>query len=188
MNKYAEVKSILKNQEVVQRYLGLPEKHNSTGNWYKSPFRNEKTASFCASDKGIHDFGSSEHYDIISFVQRYFNTTMHDALEILCRDFGISIKNDYVTDEVIKELKRKREEEKKAKELVDRWHNIELQRVCDEIQDNRKCLSIFEKQSNFDVLKVLYAEREKREYYFDVLVNADEQQKINLYLEAQNDR
>jgi len=113
---------------------------------------------------------------------------MHDALEILCRDFGISIKNDYVTDEVIKELKRKREEEKKAKELVDRWHNIELQRVCDEIQDNRKCLSIFEKQSNFDVLKVLYAEREKREYYFDVLVNADEQQKINLYLEAQNDR
>ena len=39
MNKYQELKNILTNKEVVQRYLGLPEKQNSTGNWYKSPFR-----------------------------------------------------------------------------------------------------------------------------------------------------
>ena len=77
MNKYAEIKTILKNQEVVQRYLGLPEKHNSNGNWYKSPFRNEKTASFCVSDKGIHDFGSSENYVSIIFVLIFFNITIN---------------------------------------------------------------------------------------------------------------
>lgn len=188
MNKYAEIKTILKNQEVVQRYLGLPEKHNSNGNWYKSPFRNEKTASFCVSDKGIHDFGSSEHYDIISFVQRYFNTTMYQALEILCRDFGISMQNDYETDKVIQTLKQKREEERKAKKVVAEWYNKELQKICDEIQVNRKCLDIFEKQSNFEVLQILYDEQIKLEYYFEILANANEQQKIDLYLEAQNDR
>ena len=188
MNKYQELKNILTNKEVVQRYLGLPEKHNTTGNWYKSPFRNEKTASFCVSDKGIHDFGSSEHYDIISFVQKYYNTTMYQALEILCRDFGISMQNDYETDKVIQTLKQKREEERKAKEVVARWHNRELQKVCDEIQINRKCLDVFEKRCDFEVLQILYDEQTKLEYYFEILVNADEQQKIDLYLEAQNDR
>ena len=75
MNRFREIKSILNPQEVVQKYLGLPEKKTSTGLWYKSPFRKEKTASFCVSNKGIHDFGDSTHYDVISFVQRYFNTT-----------------------------------------------------------------------------------------------------------------
>lgn len=188
MNKYAEVKSILKNSEVVQKYLGLPEKHTTTGNWYKSPFRNEKTASFCVSNKGIHDFGSSEHYDIISFVQKYFNTTTYQALEILCKDFGISMQNEYETAKTIQELKRKREEERKAKEIVSKWHNRELQKTCEEIQINKKCLVIFEKQSNFKVLEILYKEQIKLEYYFENLINVDEQEKINLYLEAQNDR
>lgn len=188
MNKYAEIKRVLENKEVVQRYLGLPEKHTSTGNWYKSPFRSEKTASFCVSSKGIHDFGSSEHYDIISFVQRYFNTTTYQALEILCNDFGINLQNEYETDKTIQLLKRKREEERKAKEIVLKWHNNELKRVCDEIQINRRCLDIFEKQSNLEVLQILYKEKIKLEYYFEILVNAKEQEKIDLYLEAQNDR
>ena len=101
MNKYQELKNILTNKEVVQRYLGLPEKQNSTGNWYKSPFRKEKTASFCVSDKGIHDFGSSEHFDIISFVQRYFNITSLQALELISKDFGIITGNEYETDKHI---------------------------------------------------------------------------------------
>lgn len=185
MDKFKEIKKILNNQEVVEKYLGLPEKHNSAGNWYKSPFRSEKTASFCVSSKGIHDFGSSEHYDIISFVQRYFNTTMHQAFEILCRDFCISIKNDYETDKVIQKLKQKREEEIKAKEIVTNWYNSEFQEICNEIQNNRKCLDIFEKQSNYEVLQVLYKEKTKLEYYFEILINANEQKKIDLYLEAQ---
>ncbi|MCI8272884.1 MAG: hypothetical protein HFJ55_02235 [Clostridia bacterium] len=188
MNKFQEIKNILNNQEVVQKYLGLPEKHKSTGNWYKSPFRSEKTASFCVSNKGIHDFGSSKHYDIISFVQEYFNITAKQALEILCRDFGINMQNTYETSKITQMLKQKREEEREARETVFKWHNKELQKICNEIQINRKCLNIFEKQSDFKVLHVLYDEQAKLEYYFEILVNTNEQQKIALYLEGKNDR
>lgn len=183
MNKYKEIKSILNNREVVQRYLGFPEKQNSTGNWYKSPFRQEKTASFCVSDKGIHDFGDGRHYDIISFVQRYFNSTSYQALEILCNDFNINgLDNEYETKKTIEILKRKREEEKVIKEKIKKWFNEEMQKVCDEIKINRRCLEILEKNTNFETLKILYDEQVKLEYYFEILFNADEKQKEKLYL------
>ena len=108
MNRFKEIKNILNPQEVVQKYLGLPEKKTGTGLWYKSPFRKEKTASFCVSSKGIHDFGDSTHYDIISFVQKYFDTTPSRALEILCNDFGLyGLGNEYETQEIIRRLKKK---------------------------------------------------------------------------------
>lgn len=183
MNKYKEIKNILNNREVVQRYLGFPEKQNSTGNWYKSPFRQEKTASFCVSDKGIHDFGDGRHYDIISFVQRYFNSTSYQALEILCKDFNINgLDNEYETKKTIEILKKKREEEKIIKEKIKKWFNKEIQKVCDEIKINRRCLEILGKNANFETLKILYDEQVKLEYYFEILFNADEKQKEKLYL------
>lgn len=188
MNKFQEIKRVLGNREVVQKYLGLPEKHTSTGNWYKSPFRGEKTASFCVSDKGIHDFGSSEHYDIISFVQRYFNTTAYQALEIICSDFGISIGNEYENKESLKRLKKKREEEKRAKEIIENWFNSQLVNICNEAQKNQRCIDICERVPNKEVLDLLYKEQVRLEYYFEILVNANEQDKINLYLEEQNDK
>ena len=109
MNKFKEIKTMLTNKEVVTRYLGTPIKTTSTGIWYKSPFRSERTASFCVSNKGIHDFGDSTHYDIISFVEKYFNTSPNKALEILCYDFNISIGNEYETKEILANIKRKRE-------------------------------------------------------------------------------
>lgn len=183
MNKYKEIKSILNNREVVQRYLGFPEKQNSTGNWYKSPFRKEKTASFCVSNKGIHDFGDNIHYDIISFVQKYFNTTPYQALEILCNDFNINYtNNEYETKEIIKKLKQKREEERQIKEKINRWFNQEMQKVCDEIKINRRCLDIYIKSANFKVLNILYDEQVKLEHYFELLFNATEKDKEKLYL------
>lgn len=182
MNKYQEIKNILGNIETVQKYLGLPEKHTSTGNWYKSPFRKEKTASFCVSSKGIHDFGSSKHYDVISFVQKYFKTTPYQALEILCKDFNINLVNEYETEETIKLLKQKREEERIIKNKIDNWFNSEIQKVCDEIITNEKCLNICKKTCNFKVLKILYDEQFKLEYYFEVLFDATEEEKEKLYL------
>ena len=183
MNKYKEIKSILTNKEVVQRYLGLPEKNNSTGNWYKSPFRDEKTASFCVSEKGIHDFGDSMHYDIISFVQKYFNTTTYQALKILCDDFNINLtNNEYETKKTIKMLKQKREEERQIKQKIEKWFNQEKQRICDEIKINNKCLKVFGKGANYKVLKILYDEQIKLEVYFEILFNANEIQKEKIYL------
>lgn len=57
MNNPEQIKSILTPIMVAQYYLGQPIKSNKLGMWYKSPFRNERTASFLVNDiKGIHDF------------------------------------------------------------------------------------------------------------------------------------
>ena len=178
MNKYAEIKTILKNQEVVQRYLGLPEKYNSNGNWYKSPFRNEKTASFCVSDKGIHDFGSSEHYDIISFVAKYFNTDNYNALKILCNDFGLSLLNQHESKKTIQQLKIKRQQEQKRKEKIEKWFNSEMQKLCDDIQENAKIIKIFENSSNFEVLSILYAKQIKLEIDFEIMQSTKDKEKL----------
>ncbi len=101
MDKFAEIKSALKQEDVIRYYLGSPYKSNSKGLWYRSPFRKEKTASFYVSEKGIHDFGSSEHYDIISFVVKYFNTDNFHALRILCHDFGLPFMEQKVDKQTI---------------------------------------------------------------------------------------
>ena len=184
MNKFEEIKRMLKNEEVVQRYLGLPEKHTTLGNWYKSPFRREKTASFIVSDKGIHDFGDSKHYDIISFVQKYFSTTPIQALQVLSNDFGISLENEYETQEILKRLKKKQEEEKLIKERVANWYNAEIQRVSDDIIINQKCIERFKNKSNFELLKILYNEQIKLEIYFETLFNLTEDEKVEIYLSS----
>lgn len=188
MNKFKEIKTMLTNKEVVTRYLGTPIKTTSTGIWYKSPFRNERTASFCVSDKGIHDFGSSEHFDIISFVERYFNITSLQALELISRDFGIITGNEYETDKTIERVKKKRAEEKRARELLNNWYNLELINICDKIQLNEKCLKICNIVPNSAVLKILYDEQVELEFKFEMLINATEEEKIKIYMEVQNDR
>ena len=84
MNKFKEIKTMLTNKEVVTRYLGTPIKTTSTGIWYKSPFRSERTASFCVSNKGIHDFGTGQHYDVISFVSALFEISYWEATKKIC--------------------------------------------------------------------------------------------------------
>lgn len=166
MDKFVELKSLLKGQEVVEHYLGLPKKKTSKGSWYVSPFRKEKTASFYVSEKGIHDFGSSEHYDIISFVVKYFNTDNYTALKILCNDFGLPLLQQKENRETIKKLKAKREQDRRQKEIEKKWFNSEMQKVCDELQETEKLIKIFEKSSYFEVLKILYDKQTKLEIRF----------------------
>lgn len=183
MNKFQEVKSILKNEEVVQKYLGLPEKRTSSGSWYKSPFRKEKTASFLVSNKGIHDFGDSTNYDIISFVEKYFTTTPKEALQILCNDFNLKLGNEYETREMLERLKKKREEEKLIREKVNNWYNTEMQRISNELIDIRRCIVVCRKKINFDTLAILYDEKTKLELAFEELFSArTEEEKTKMYL------
>lgn len=182
MNKFQEVKSILTANVVIQHYLGLPEKHNSTGNWYKSPFRKEKTASFCVSDKGIHDFGDSTHYDIISFVAKYFNTTQGKALEILSNDFNIQMSNEYENRQIIEIIKRQREEERVIKNKINEWFNNTLQKLCDEYQTNMKVIKILDKTEYEEVLSILYKREIELDLLIDEFINAKEEEKEKLYI------
>lgn len=167
MDKFAEIKSVLKGEEVVEHYLGLPYKKTSKGSWYKSPFRDEKTASFYVSEKGIHDFGSSEHYDVISFVVKYFNTDNYNALKILCNDFGLLFLEEKLDKETIKKLKIKKEQERKQKEEKKKWFNSEMQKLCDKSKEVEMLIRIFEKTSYFETLRILYDRQAKIEIRFE---------------------
>lgn len=191
MNKFKEIKKYLNNQQVVQRYLGLPEKRTSTGIWYKSPFRSERTASFCVSSKGIHDFGDSTHYDIISFVEKYFNATLDQAIDILCNDFGLSLNNPYESKTVVNILKQKRDEENRAKEIIEIWFNSKFKGISDELKNTRRFIEVLKNTTYFDTLAVLYMRETKQEMLFEDLfdISQDEEQKTKLYLEElENDK
>lgn len=191
MNKFKELKQYLNNQQVVQRYLGLPEKKTSTGIWYKSPFRQERTASFCVSNRGIHDFGDSTHYDIISFVEKYFNVTPNQAVDILCNDFGLSLNNPYRSQTVVNILKQKREEENKAKEIIETWFDNKFKNVSDELKNTRRLIDVLKNTTFFDALSVLYMQEVKQEMLFEELfdISQDEEKKTKLYLEElKNDK
>ncbi len=167
MNKFTEIKSLLKGEEVVEHYLGMPCKKTNKGSWYVSPFRKEKTASFYVSEKGIHDFGSSEHYDIISFVVKYFNTDNYNALKILCNDFGLPFLEEKQDRKTIKRLKAKREQERKQKEQQKNKFNLGMQKLCDKSKEVEKLIEIFEKTSYFETLKILYDMQVKIEVKFE---------------------
>lgn len=178
MDKFTEIKTLLKGEEVVQHYLGMPDKKTYTGMWYKSPFRKEKTASFYVSEKGIHDFGSSEHYDIISFVAKYFNTDNYNALKILCNDFGLSLLKQKEKKETIKQLKAKREKEKERKLKIEKWFYTEMQTLCNEIQETERLIRIFKNTSYFEALKILYAKQIKLEIEFEIMQSTKDKEKL----------
>lgn len=182
MNKFKEIKEMLDTMQVIQKYLGLPEKQNSVGNWYKSPFRREKTASFCVSEKGIHDFGDSSHYDIISFVAKYFNTTQRKALEILSDDFNINLGNEYENKRILKIIKQQREDEKAIKEKINKWFNGTFQKLCDEYQANMKAIKILSKKGYVEALEILYLREIELDLLIDEFINADENKKEKLYI------
>lgn len=180
MNKFKEVKNLLSAEDVIQKYLGEPMKTTRTTMWYKSPFRNEKTPSFCVSNRGIHDFGESRHYDIISFTQRYFNVDSLRALEILCTDFNISLKEENFNREEIEKMIKQREIQRQHKENVEKWYNLELQEICNQDLELNKILKYLESSKKFDAMKEIYKQKQLLEYKFYVFISTD---KEKLYLE-----
>lgn len=127
-----EIKKVLTPLIVAQRYLGQPIKRVNETLWYKSPFRSERTPSFTVSnEKGIHDFGSSEHYDIFSFIQKLYNLTFTESINFLVKDFGIDINNTYLTRQQIEHLKEEQQKEKKYREDIKKWYNITFNILCE---------------------------------------------------------
>lgn len=182
MDKFIEVKQVLGNRQVVQKYLGTPSKTTFKGDWYLSPFREEKTASLYVSEKGIHDFGSSKHYDIIDFVSEYYKVKPMQALEILCKDFGITIKEERIDEERLRKIKQEREQKRKLKEKATNFYNEEVQKLCDEIQINQKLMKIFKKSFKYEALVVLYSEEISLELEFEELTNMRNEERIKWYL------
>lgn len=84
--------------EIAKRYA--PDLKKSGKNYMcRSPFRNERTPSFCVSpDKQFwYDFGVAEGGDVISFVERAENLSFPEAIEMLADMAGLEIPKQFGT-------------------------------------------------------------------------------------------
>lgn len=92
MDEVAEVKQKLDIVDVIGGYIQLKPAGRNLKAF--SPFHDEKTPSFMVSpDKGIwHDFSTDEGGDIFTFVMRMEGVSFPEALEILAKRAGVTLK------------------------------------------------------------------------------------------------
>lgn len=179
MNNAKRIKELLTPSVVVEHYLGQPIKTNSVGMWFKSPFRNERTASFLVNNqKGIHDFGTSKHYDIISFLQELLGIDFKTAITKLQADFGI-IDYGQSSKELEAYLIRKRQEDKQIKINLNKWFYATFINLCKELKMWKKILQ----HVKGEALLIAYSKGQYVDYLIDIFINATEDEKIELWKE-----
>lgn len=177
MNKVQQLKQALTPTTVVSHYLGQPQKICGTNLIYKSPFRNERTASFWVSDaKGIHDFGTSIHYDIISFTQELFKINFKMAIDKLAVDFGIMTENS-ISKELEVYLINKRAEEIELNKKINSWFYKIYGILCDTLKTNKK----IEHHLKGEALSIIYKKNSSLEILIEIFFNATENEKYELY-------
>ena len=182
MNNPEQIKQLLTPIMVAQHYLGQGK---TKGNrvWYKSPFRNERTASFMVDNKSFHDFGDGWHGDIIDFVERYYNTDFINAMKILSRDFGLP-EDEPISKEVEQYIKRKREEEQQMKMNLDNWFNSTYNKISDKLHITEKAIqNTAMKNKLVGLWKYLYTRESKLNILWEIFFDAvdDEQKKLELW-------
>ena len=92
-NVWKEIKEELTAKEVVEHFLGPPQKISGSSYFWSSPFRNGDTdPSLSANDTYIKDFGGDFSGDIFEFVMEFKNVSKKDALEILKNEFNLEVE------------------------------------------------------------------------------------------------
>lgn len=193
-NLFKEVKEYLKPEQVAEYYIAEKGKKSGSNVFYKSPFRNEKTASFCVNNsKGFHDFGTGWHGDIISFVSKLYNVTPLDAANILIKNFSLPIKlNERIDYKEVQKIKEKNTTNKNVTNGLEKWYNSTFIKVCDEYKTNEKIIEVikkqikeekdFEKENLQQALQYLYFKENLLELWFEDFNNArTEEDKLKLF-------
>ena len=178
-NLFKQVKEYLKPEQVAEYYIAEKGKKSGSNTFYKSPFRSEKTASFCVSNlKGFHDFGTGWHGDIISFVSKLYNVTPLDAVKILIKHFSLPIQlNQKIDYKEAQKIKKKHNTNKNVTDGLEQWYNKTFIKICDKYKKNEKIIEIMQKQlkeennlENDDLLQALqylYYKDNLLEMWFD---------------------
>ena len=179
-----EIRMYVRPTDVARRYLGRAIKEHGDSLWYKSPFRNERTASFVVSDaRGFHDFGASWHGDAIGFVQRYFSLDFVQATKLLRRDFGLSPDNEYATNKVISLLNEERERARRYREKVETWYNETYSKLCEKYREWESLRVLLKHKPALEGYKIAM---EKAMYYDYLCETFREEDKTKLYEEKES--
>ena len=162
--------------------------------FYKSPFRNEKTASFCVNnEKGFHDYGNGWHGDIITFIQELYHITPIDAAKTLIQDFALPIQIGQKVDyRLFKNQKKKHQLNQSVRKALDNWFNTTFTKLCDENKINERCIEIISKrvrcledleQDNIEtVLQYLYYKQTEINLWIDEFIKTTtEDEKLELF-------
>ncbi|MBQ6991788.1 MAG: hypothetical protein IJN50_02580 [Clostridia bacterium] len=105
-----EVLNSVSAKDVVEKYLGEPEKIIGKNNYYSTPFRDNvvSSATLLVNDRYIMDMGGEFKGNFINFVAELKDVSFAEALRIIAKDFEITnlaeilVGNEIIT-EVIKE-------------------------------------------------------------------------------------
>lgn len=110
------VRNSLKMEDVLQRYIGQPNRMHK----YLCPFHQDRHPSLSINPRTdrFTCFACGAKGDLIDFVERYFNTDQRGALEILDRDFNLGLENSRDTAETVRKAKAAREQERKRNEEI----------------------------------------------------------------------
>ena len=152
MVNIAELKSLATPKSVARYFLGSPAKEHRNELWYKSPFRaEERTASFEVTDRGFHDFGTGEHFDVISFVQRLKHCSFKEAIEILASLYGVGIERN---DKLAKWLKDAQAENEEYRDRVEAAFMMLWEAADEEKKELNECIKIFAGDLESDAYKI----------------------------------
>lgn len=193
-NIFKAIKEYLKPQDVAEYYISEKGKNSGDNIFYKSPFRNEKTASFCVNNtKGFHDYGTGWHGDIISFVTQLYNLKPIEAAKLLIKDFSLPIEvNSKVNYNEIKKYRQKNIFNNELKDSLQKWFNNMFIKLCNEkeandisiksIKKNLKELSDFNNEDISNSLVYLYNKQNMIEMWLDIFMEATtEKERLELF-------
>lgn len=148
------LKKMINPKDLAIKTLGTPFISKRNANWYKSPFRaEERTASFEVTDYAFHDFGTGEHYDIISFMRKLNNCSFKQAIEYLANLYGL-VDNEYKSRRVEEFLAKQRLEKRQYQERVEKWFVDFMSYIEDLWDENEACIKYL--QDYPDTLSILY--------------------------------
>lgn len=168
-----KLKSLISPLDVAIKYLGNPIRKTSAGSWYKSPFRNERTASFLVNNqRGFHDFGTSKHYDVISFIEEYYTIDFKTATKVLIIDFNLI--EDSESNELSNYLIKRKKEEVEIERKIDEWYYKKFNELCDEYQKNRRLM----KHIKGNALVFAYSKDVKLEIALDMFMNINDRYEL----------
>lgn len=176
MNNPKEIKELLSPVTVARYYLGSPDREIRGVLWYKSPFRNERTASFMVDEKSFHDFGESWDGDVMNFVERYYNVDLKNAMRILTSDFHLP-ESDKISKDLKLYLKQQRDEERKIQQTIENWFIETLKGLCDKLHYWHNKIPYLR---GYELSKA-YSKEQYLDYMIDIFINATDDEKIELY-------